>query len=53
MDPSDADAAVIRHQHSQDIGAMQWNRLDAGRPVDDVLRDAQRVVSEGRAVASS
>ncbi|HEY1304607.1 MAG TPA: AAA family ATPase [Vicinamibacterales bacterium] len=51
MDPSDADAAVIRRQHSQEIGAMRWNRVDAGRPVDDVLRDALRFVSDGRTVA--
>ena len=48
MDASDADAAVVRRQQAQQIGAMRWHRLDAGRRVDDVLRDALRVVSENR-----
>jgi uncharacterized protein len=40
-DASDADAAVIRQQRTQDIGAMRWHRLDASRSFDDVLDDAR------------
>jgi uncharacterized protein len=43
-DPSDADAAVIREQRRQDIGAMRWRRIDASRSFEDVLNDARRKV---------
>jgi predicted kinase len=49
-DPSDADAAVIRQQRTQEIGAMRWHRIDASRPFEDVLKDAR---SELTAVAAS
>ena len=45
-DPSDADAAVIRQQRTQDIGAMRWRRIDAGRSFEDVLNDAGREVTQ-------
>jgi len=45
-DPSDADAAVIRQQRRQSIGAMGWHRVDASRPFDDVLHDARRKVMQ-------
>jgi hypothetical protein len=44
-DPSDADAAVIRQQRTQDIGAMRWHRLDASRSRDEVLDDARREIT--------
>jgi hypothetical protein len=44
-DPSDADAAVIREQRTQDIGAMRWQRIDAGRSLEDVVNDARREVT--------
>jgi aminoglycoside phosphotransferase family enzyme/predicted kinase len=44
-DASDADAAVIRQQRTQDIGAMRWHRLDASRSFDDVLDDARREIT--------
>jgi uncharacterized protein len=40
-DPSDADAAVVRQQQTQEIGAMRWRRIDAGRPLEDVVKDAR------------
>jgi uncharacterized protein len=49
-DPSDADAAVIRQQQMQEIGAIRWPRIDASRPFEDVLKDAR---SELTAVAVS
>jgi predicted kinase len=36
-DASDADAAVIRQQSSQDTGTMRWWRLDASGPAAAVL----------------
>ena len=44
-DASDADAAVIRHQRAQDIGAMRWRRLDTSRSFDEVLHDARRAIA--------
>ncbi len=41
-DPSDADAAVVRLQQTQDIGSMTWHRLDASLPGDVV---ADRTIS--------
>ena len=39
-DPSDADAAVIRLQRSQDTGAIEWRRLDASPSPAAVLSSA-------------
>jgi uncharacterized protein len=36
-DPSDADAAVVRMQRHQDIGAIGWHRVDASLPAPVVL----------------
>jgi uncharacterized protein len=36
-DPSDADAAVIRMQHTQDTGNITWHRLDASVSAASVL----------------
>jgi uncharacterized protein len=45
-DPSDADAAVIRHQRTQAIGAIGWHRVDAGRAIEDVMRDVRRDIAQ-------
>jgi hypothetical protein len=45
-DASDADAAVVRAQLAQDIGRINWPRLEASRQFDDVLRAARRFVRE-------
>jgi hypothetical protein len=37
LDPSDADASVVRQQLAADIGAMSWRRVDASRPQADVV----------------
>ena len=39
-DPSDADADVVRLQHSQGVSGGAWHRLDASPSVEQVLRDA-------------
>jgi uncharacterized protein len=44
-DASDADAAVIRKQKTQDIGAMGWHRLDSRGSFDEVLDAARRIVT--------
>lgn len=37
-DASDADAAVVRAQHTLDVGPLgSWRRIDAARPVESVL----------------
>jgi aminoglycoside phosphotransferase family enzyme len=41
-DPSDADAQVIRMQRDAGAGTMGWQRVDASRAVEDVLRSAIR-----------
>jgi aminoglycoside phosphotransferase family enzyme/predicted kinase len=43
-DPSDADAGVIRGQLAEDIGPIQWHRLDASGSQEDVLREARLVL---------
>ena len=37
-DPSDANEAIVRRQLDQDPGAIEWHRVDASRPADDVSR---------------
>jgi predicted kinase len=44
FDVSDADAAVVRMQREEDIGQIDWRRVDAARPRDDVLDDVRRLV---------
>jgi predicted kinase len=46
LDASDADAAVIRQQLAQDVGAVAWRRIDASPNLDDLLRTATAVLSE-------
>jgi predicted kinase len=46
LDPSDADASVIRAQLTGGAGAMTWQRLDASRDSDDVRRAAAQVLRE-------
>jgi aminoglycoside phosphotransferase family enzyme/predicted kinase len=43
-DVSDADAAVIRLQHRESTGAIEWNRLEASRPLADVVEEVSRYV---------
>jgi len=45
-DPSDANAAVIRQQHTQEIGTMPWQRIDAGRAVEEVLKNARSELAQ-------
>ena len=40
LDPSDADASVVRQQLAAGTGALSWRHLDAGRPHAAVLEDA-------------
>jgi predicted kinase len=40
LDASDADAAVVRQQHAQDIGVVTWSRIDAAAGSDAVARTA-------------
>ena len=54
FDPSDADETVIRTQHSQDIGAIDWHRIDASLSAESVLREVKAVVGDrGSPVAHS
>jgi aminoglycoside phosphotransferase family enzyme/predicted kinase len=46
-DASDADADVIRGQLGRDTGAITWQRIDASRPLDDVVRAVTDVLSAG------
>ena len=39
-DPSDATVAVLRAQAAKDCGPIAWRRLDATRPVADIVADA-------------
>jgi hypothetical protein len=45
-DPSDADAAVIGEQLLQDVGPVQWNRVDASQTLDAVVRGALSVLAD-------
>jgi predicted kinase len=46
LDPSDADAAVVRMQRAQDAGPIDWHRIDASRPPGDVLHHVRRLVDD-------
>ena len=46
-DASDADANVVRMQRAQDIGDINWSRLDASVPAAAVLSFATDHVREG------
>jgi aminoglycoside phosphotransferase family enzyme/predicted kinase len=39
-DASDAGAAVVHQQHTQDLGEITWTRLDASQPPASVLESA-------------
>lgn len=45
LDPSDADASVVRHQLAAGIGSLSWRRIDAARPHTDVLADTLAALS--------
>jgi aminoglycoside phosphotransferase family enzyme/predicted kinase len=45
-DPSDADAAVIRRQHLDGAGMVEWRRIDASCPSGVVLDEATKYVRE-------
>jgi aminoglycoside phosphotransferase family enzyme/predicted kinase len=42
-DPSDADESVVRMQHAQDTGPIDWHRVDASQPPGHVLQYVQRL----------
>lgn len=44
-DASDADAEIARRQEHYDLGAMQWNRLDASDAPGDTLRRARETLN--------
>jgi aminoglycoside phosphotransferase family enzyme/predicted kinase len=46
LDPSDADAGVIRGQVARDTGAIAWHRIDASRPLGDVLRATAQMLRQ-------
>jgi predicted kinase len=39
-DASDADAAVVRLQHRDGTGVMEWHRVEASRPLEVVTDEA-------------
>ena len=44
-DASDADAAVVRRQvRTLDSSGVRWPKVAAGRPLDEVVADARRIV---------
>lgn len=45
LDPSDADADVIRRQHTEGTGSIRWNRIDASSTLEQVRRAAAAVLS--------
>ena len=45
-DPSDADAAVIRRQMAEDVGLIEWSRVDASPAHDAVVRLACRALDD-------
>jgi predicted kinase len=45
-DPSDADAGVVRWQHAEGVGTIDWCRIDASREPADVLAEALECVDE-------
>jgi hypothetical protein len=44
-DVSDADAAVVRHQLSEDVGNIGWRRIDAEASVDAMVVEARRILA--------
>jgi hypothetical protein len=40
MDASDATVEVLMGQAKHELGAMDWRRLDASRPVETTTADA-------------
>ena len=54
-DVSDADAAVIRLQHRNGTGVMEWHRVEASRPLgvvrDDVSKYVHELVQRARTIA--
>jgi predicted kinase len=51
-DPSDADAAVIRRQLAEPIGAIDWHRLDASVTMVGVREAALALLSEAHIAGS-
>lgn len=45
-DASDADAAVVRQQLTQDIGAIAWQRLESGGPLDATVAAARAAATQ-------
>lgn len=45
-DASDADADVIRHQLTQNVGVITWHRLDASPALEQVLKEATAKLGE-------
>jgi aminoglycoside phosphotransferase family enzyme/predicted kinase len=43
-DASDADAAVVLQQLEEDVGEIDWHRLDAGAGADTVVEQAWRIL---------
>ncbi|MBM3519267.1 MAG: DNA-binding protein, partial [Alphaproteobacteria bacterium] len=50
-DASDADVAVVERQLSYDLGAMTWQRLEAGSGAADVLGRARAALNAKGALA--
>jgi hypothetical protein len=46
LDPSDADAAVVRGQLAQDTGPIRWHRIEASSSIEKVLQQATAVVDD-------
>lgn len=44
-DASDADAAVLKKQLDYDLGRIEWRRIDASAPLDDVVKAAQAAIT--------
>ncbi|HHZ10621.1 MAG TPA: aminoglycoside phosphotransferase, partial [Rhizobiales bacterium] len=42
--PSDATTAVLERQIAGDVGAMGWTRVDAGRPLAQVVDEIRGLV---------
>jgi len=51
-DASDADAAVVERQLDYDLGSFTWHRLDAARPLEEILDDARALLRRGEPGAS-
>lgn len=48
-DASDATEEVVRAQAAEPVGANDWIRIDASRPIDAVVAAARRIVAQGDA----